>query len=388
MLARGKFVAGNLKCVVVGVGAHVFRKHRAALECPGFDIMGACDVNVARGARLSKELCCPFYSDYRAMLRSAQADVAILLIPHPLHAAIAIECMQQGYHVLVEKPAAVDLRQLDEMIEAAADNGRLMAVCLQHRVRPEVIEARQIITSGRLGTVQRVSVTGVWPRFARYYQASPWRGTWAGEGGGAAINQGIHQLDVLCMLLGSPLRVAAWARRQLHGIETEDTVLGLLEWESGCLGTVEITTARAAHELTFDLVGTWGRLRITEGALSFDEYELDAGDYLRNGYDMEWPAGRSSNVALAPSVDGHRVLYENLRAAILHGAPLLATGSSARESLELANALILSSAKNRTVEMPLDPAEYRCLLEERGAVSTSEGLLRMTGLVEEKNERT
>jgi predicted dehydrogenase len=360
-------VSRNLKCVVVGIGAHVFRKHRAAVETLGLELVGACDVSVARGSKIADEFGCAFYSDHRELLRQVPADVAILLTPHPLHAPVGIEFLEAGYHVLVEKPVAVDVGQLDRMIESAEMNDRLLAVCLQHRARPEVIQARNLVHSGRLGVIQRVNVTGVWPRFARYYQTSPWRGTWAGEGGGATINQGIHQLDVLCVLLGTPSRVAAWARRQAHEVETEDTVVGLMEWANGCIGTVEVTTARTQEELTFEIFGTRGRLRITNGALSFNEYALDTRDYLRHGHDTEWPQSRAAELDPLPKVNGHLALYENLRAAILHGTPLLADGRSARESLEVANALILSSVRNRTIDMPLDPAEFRSLLEERGA---------------------
>src|SRR5947209_6547576 len=137
------------------------------------------------------------------MLQQARPDVAVLLIPHPLHAPVAIDCLEAGCHVLVEKPAAISVGELDRMIEAAEVNDRLLATCLQHRTRPEVVRARDMILSGALGVMQRVSVTGIWPRFSRYYEASQWRGTWIGEGGGATINQGIHQLDVLCFLLGA-----------------------------------------------------------------------------------------------------------------------------------------------------------------------------------------
>lgn len=359
----------NVRCVIVGVGAHVFRKHRAAIETLGLEVAGACDVNVERGMRLSGELGCAFYTDHGTMLRKAEADVAVLLTPHPLHGPVAIECLQAGYHVLVEKPVAVDVAQLDRMIAAARANERLLGVCLQHRTRPEVLAARNLILEGRIGTVQRVNVTGVWPRFTRYYETSTWRGTWAGEGGGATINQGIHQLDVICMLLGTPRRVAAWARRQMHTVETEDTILGIMEWDNGCLGTLEVTTARAGDELTFEILGTNGRLRITTGALTFEEYALSTRDYLVHGHGTDWPQGRVSEVELPPKVNGHLALYENLRAAVLEGAPLLADGHSARHSLEVANAMILSSINNRTVDFPLDPAEYRSAIEERGAMA-------------------
>lgn len=82
-------MSSNLRCVIVGVGAHVFHKHRQVLGRMPFDVVGVCDVNTARGYKLSHELDCPFYSDHRTMFRSVRADLAILLTPHPLHAPIA-----------------------------------------------------------------------------------------------------------------------------------------------------------------------------------------------------------------------------------------------------------------------------------------------------------
>ena len=99
----------------------------------------------------------------------------------------------------------------------------------------------------------------------------------------------------------------------------------------------------------------------------FEQYAVDTRHFLRYGHDTQWPKGRVTNVELPPKVNGHLALYENLYAAILDGAPLLADGQSARMSLEVANAMILSSINNRTVDFPVDPAEYRVAIEQLGA---------------------
>jgi predicted dehydrogenase len=144
----------------------------------------------------------------------------------------------------------------------------------------------------------------------------------------------------------------------MHDTETEDTMVGLLEWDSGCVGIADFTTASAEGFLTFDLVGTRGKLRITDGALAFEEYATDVREYLLNEDGPEFRPGCVQRIGPFPKVAGHVALYENLRDAILRGTRLIADGVSVRGSLEVANALILSSATDRAVEMPLDCAEY------------------------------
>src|SRR5437764_953673 len=146
-----------------------------------------------------------------------------VLAPHPFHAALTLDCLAAGAHVLVEKPIAVQVAEADLMIEAAERAGRLLAVNLQHRTRSEIRTADKLIQSGRLGDIQRVEMVAIWTRTTSYYAQAGWRGTWQGEGGGVLMNQSSHSLDLVCHLVGQPGRVVAWNRTLFHAIETEDT---------------------------------------------------------------------------------------------------------------------------------------------------------------------
>ena len=126
----------KLRHVIIGVGAGVLGMHRPALTLDSVELVGASDVNVALGQKNANELGCPFFADYKEMLETTKPDVAVILAPHPFHAALTIDCLNAGAHVLVEKPMAVQVSEADAMIAAAEANQKHLAVSFQQRFRP------------------------------------------------------------------------------------------------------------------------------------------------------------------------------------------------------------------------------------------------------------
>jgi predicted dehydrogenase len=356
----------RIRTVVIGVGAGVFELHRDALvPQQELDLVGVSDINTDVGKERAAQLGCAFYPDHGDLLRAARPDLAVVVTPHPFHAPIAADCFDAGCHVLVEKPMAVQVAEADAMIAAAQQAGRLLAVNFQMRHRPAVRAARALIDAGRLGLPQRVELVAIWTRTASYYRLGAWRGTWAGEGGGILMNQAPHNLDLLCHLMGAPSRVAAWTRTRLHAIETEDTAVALLEWPSGALGTLHVSTAEMGDPERFELAGTRGTLSIERSGLSFRETDTDLRTFVEESPE---PFGklplRAVDVTLEDGRADHAAVYRNLVGAIRGTEPLLTDGVSARDSLELANAIILASHTGRQVELPLDRAAYASLLEQ------------------------
>jgi predicted dehydrogenase len=299
------------------------------------------------------------------MLAETQPDVAVILTPHPFHAPIAIDCLEAGCHVLVEKPMAIHVAEADAMIEAAAKANRLLTVNFQQRSRPEVQTARKLIQDGRLGEIQHVDMVEMWTRTAPYFQLASWRATWAGEGGGVLMNQAPHDLDILCYLMNMPSRVVAWTRTLLHQIETEDTVQAMLEWPNGALGSLHITTAEAGQPQRLEIVGTGGYLRIERGELVFEQFDTDLREFvLQSPNPYSQPAKQLVPVALESGAGNNLSIWRSLHAAILQGAPLIIDGIAGRMSLELANAMIYASHTRQEVELPLDRQAYAVLLED------------------------
>ncbi len=338
--------------------------HAPALQAHGIEIVGVSDVNVEAAERRAEQLGCPYFTDHRELLAVTRPDAAAVLAPHPFHPSIAIDCLAAGAHVLVEKPIAVQVAEADRMIEAARQAGRLLAVNLQHRTRGDIRTAKKLIDSGRLGQIQRVEMVAIWTRTACYYAQAGWRGTWKGEGGGVLMNQSPHTLDLICHLMGQPSRAVAWNRTLFHAIETEDTSLSMLEWADGALGTLLVSTAQAGEAERLEIAGTRGILQLSRGGVKFLEADQDLRTFLAESPEpFGKPLLEPKEVALEPGSGDHSAIYANFLEAIDHGAPLVADGAQGRMSLELANALIYSSANNEQVRLPLDRSAYAELLD-------------------------
>ncbi len=359
-----------LRHALVGVGASILPQHLAAGSLKTTAFVAATDVNAELGKARASEIGCPFYPELGDLLSEEKPEVAVILTPHPFHAELAVQCLEAGAHVLVEKPMAVEVLEADRMIAAAEQAGRLLAVNFQQRYRPEVMAAKGYLEAGGLGQVQHIDIAKAWPRSRVYYGSASWRATWRGEGGGVLMNQAPHDLDLLVHLLGVPKRVSAWTRNLLHRTETEDTVQAMLEWEEGALGSLHISTAEGGRSERVELVGTGGIMLLGEGSLKLERFEPD---FARFSHATQEKFGRPQSVPvtleLPQTVGDHVAVYRNLHAAILAGEPLMADGRAGRASLELANAMIYSSRTGETVELPLERDAYHRLLEDlRGEV--------------------
>jgi len=353
-----------LRTVFVGCGAGIYSLHEQAADRARFPIVGMADSNELARSRAEAHGV-PFFTDHRALLAAVQPDLVVIMTAHPAHPRIAIDALEAGAHVLVEKPMAIQVADADAMIDTAARCGRLLAVNFQQRARPEIRAAYDLLRSGALGDVQHANMVVVWPRPQKYFRMSTWRGTWNGEGGGVLMNQAPHNLDLLCHLLGMPARLVAWARTTLQPIETEDTVQAMFEWSGGAIGSLHVSTAESGQPERMEILGTRGRLEIFQGGLRYEQFDQELRAYFAETEEIySGPPQQVVEVALPASTGSHNDVYANLYEAITAGQPLLAPGVSARMSLEVANAITLSSRKQIAVEFPLDRAEYATLLAE------------------------
>ena len=232
----------SLRYVVIGVAASIFPSHRRAQLAEGVNVVAACDNRAEPGKQRAAEIGCAFYEDYRAMLAETKPDIAIIVTPHPSHPSIAIDCLRAGCHVLVEKPMAIDVASADQMIVEADKSGRTLAINFQHRLRPAVEKARQLVVEGAIGTLVRTLSIEPWFRTAHYYRTADWRAKWTSEGGGVLMNQAPHTLDVLCHLAGLPSKVWGWTRTRYHSIQVEDTAQAMFEYPNGAPGYLTVST--------------------------------------------------------------------------------------------------------------------------------------------------
>lgn len=352
---------------IVGCGAIIAQNHFAALKrLPNARIVGASDVAPERGAQRAEEAGAPFYVDHVGMIERARPDVVVICTPHPVHARIALDALERGAHVLTEKPMAITVSEADAMIEAADRAGRVLAVNFQQRFRPVIERARALIDAGEVGDLVRVLCVEPWCRPAAYYRDAPWRGTWKGEGGAILVNQAPHDLDLLCHLAGPPVRVTGWTRTLRHAIECEDTAQAMLEFANGAPGYFYSSTAEAGSAQRLHIVGERGALDISGETLTVTRLSPPLREHIHtNPNHYASPAITAESLTVAGDGGGHLAVHLDLQRAIAEGGQPRADGREGRMSLELANAIRLSSELERPLSLPIDRASYDAFLQAK-----------------------
>jgi predicted dehydrogenase len=361
----------TLRYGVIGAGviAPLHLESIAALD--DVELVGISALDAKLVAACAQRAGCPSFVDHRELL-ALEPDVVVVCTPHPSHAALSIEALEAGAHVLVEKPLAIEARDADAMIEAADRAGRLLGVCFQQRFRPVIVAARALVARGWLGELVRVSIVDPLYRPNSYYGTAGWRGTWRGEGGGVLMNQASHTLDLLCHLAGPPSTVWGTSRRRSQPMEAEDTATALLEYANGAVGTVAVSTTEPGVQRV-ELVGDRGRIEIVGETIACERFDPPLSEHLPTSTEMfEQPALLSESVVLPAGRGDHLDVHEDFAAAIRTGASPRAPARDALWSLELANAIVLSTHTGGAVPLPVDRDAYAALLDDlrSGRVTT------------------
>jgi len=254
----------KIKFAVVGCGS-IGRRHIAVLDAePNAEIVAICDID-ENACRMQSELYegIPYFTDYEQMLKSVQADVINVVTPHALHKAMAIQALHLNFNVLVEKPMALSSADCKEMNAVAEQSQKKLWVVKQNRHNVPVRLAKQIIAEGRLGKIFMVKCDILWNRYQGYYDESPWRGKIDQEGG-ALFTQASHFVDLLIWWCGDITEVKAFAETQNHNIETEDSGIAVLKFDSGTIGSLVWTTCvyHKNYEGSITIIGEKGTIKI------------------------------------------------------------------------------------------------------------------------------
>lgn len=233
----------TVRFAVIGCGRVAGNHLHALQELPGAVVAAVCDLKPERAKAYSDQYGMPAYTNYHTMLRKEAVDVVCVLTPSGMHPTHALDIIRRyRTHVVVEKPMALRLADLDTLRTAAAEAKVRIFPVYQNRYNKPVRFLRQALQNGQMGRPVLATVRLRWCRPQRYYDRDPWRGTWSMDGG-ALTNQGIHYLDLLLYLMGDARQAFAQTATQLVQVEVEDTAVAALRFENGALGVVEVTTA-------------------------------------------------------------------------------------------------------------------------------------------------
>ncbi|MEU0089895.1 Gfo/Idh/MocA family oxidoreductase [Kribbella sp. NPDC006257] len=279
------------------------------------------------------------YGDLTGALSGSDISLVAICTPSGTHAALAEQALAEKKHVVIEKPLDVDLpraRRLGAAATRAASHGVVSSVISQHRFDPGSALVAQAIKAGRFGQLTSAVASVAWWRSDEYYASAGWRGTWAQDGGGALMNQGVHTVDLLLWFMGRPVNIQAQAIRAAHhAIEVEDTVVATLSFESRAVATLHATTAAFPG----------GRTRVqvhgTEGGAELED------DLLRR-FNVD---GSDEEVTVdAEPPGGHVAQYEDIFDAIGNGQQPGITVHDAIDALATVRAVYIASTLQRPVK--------------------------------------
>jgi UDP-N-acetyl-2-amino-2-deoxyglucuronate dehydrogenase len=267
-----------LRVGIIGTGA-IANMHARAYKAIGYEITVCTNGNEERGKAFAEANGAEFVRDYEDVCRHPKVDyVDVCTFPSFRLQAVEL-CAATKKHVLVQKPMAISIETAQKMVDLAKNAGITLGVVSQHRFDESTIFIARAIADGRMGKILQADAYVKWYRSAQYY-SRPVKGAWDVEGGGALINQAIHQVDILLSLAG-PVKdvVGTWQLGALHRIESEDVVNAMMRYQSGATGIIQASTAIwPGYSERVEIHGTKGTAVLTGDKLTTWDVQDDGGD--------------------------------------------------------------------------------------------------------------
>lgn len=392
---------------VIGLG-RVGRRHAQAIATSRFgELVAVVDPDSEARAWAVDRYGVRAFPTYIDLLGAGLVESVTLAIPHRLKDRAALECVEAGLHVYVEKPLAILVGTARRLVAAAEESNVSLTVGHQYRTFRTPQTIKRLIDSETLGQLDEVLWT--WHQFRTdlYFEGKPWQQSWAEAGGGLLALQLAHDLDLLAWLMGPPSRVTALLRDHLHGRGIEDSASAILEFESGAVATVQASVNRPTAHILRHIVGDRAMLVIPDARsiVSDEPEELLLGRFdlpLRNalgelreshaqpgihweqlsqlpqlGAEPKWKRPRKvwRKLGMYSNRRGKAAVVDSFFQEIRGRGKSLVPASSALASVELRNAMVLSSLESRSIELPLDGEEVKRVydrIEQEGFSAVAE----------------
>ncbi len=322
------------------------------------ELAAAADMNAERLAKFTAEYGCKGYATLEEMLADPEVGVVSVLTPNHLHYEAVMRALEAGKHVLVEKPPAMSLKEVDEMAAKARQKGLKVEVVLQCRTRKAIQAMRQAIEQGRFGRILHADTYMKWFRATDYYRMDAWRMSrrW---GAGVTIQQLFHYIDLLQYLAGPPKRVQARMTNLAHPeIEVEDTTLAFVEFENGAQGVVQASTALwPGTDIRIEINGENGTAIMVGERIETWKFRDERPEDEEIRQIGRAAVGTGAGGAADLDFQDHQRVIEDLVAAIKEDRQPMITLESARLTLEWALAMYKSAKQEAPVELPLGAEE-------------------------------
>ena len=344
-----------MKYALIGCG-RISPNHIAAAKANNLEFVGICDINPENmHDKILKFELDPIhtYTDYKHMLEEEKPELVAICTESGKHAQIALDCIDAGCNVIIEKPIALSLADADEIIRRGKEKGVKVCANHQNRFNKSIQKIRDAVDKGRFGKMFYGTAHIRWCRDWNYYSRADWRGTWE-QDGGALMNQCIHNTDLLRWMMGNEIDTVVGMTDKLNHdyIEAEDLGIALIKFKNGSYGILEGTTDIYPKNLeeTLYLFGEKGTIKA--GGTSVNKIEE-----WRFSDQLDEPEEVIKQFAENPPNVygfGHTPLYADVNDSIKNDRDPYVTAEDGRRALELVLAIYKSAAEGQPVKLPLE----------------------------------
>jgi predicted dehydrogenase len=342
---------------IVGCGMIASFHLKALAEIKGARVVAVVDKVPAALERFKDKhkLHCALYTTLEPALANPEVDIVIVSTPSGAHMEPAVAAAEAGKHVVVEKPLEVTLERCDRIINACDQNKVKLCTIFPSRFADSNRTLKEAIDAGRFGRLTLGETTCKWWRTQEYYDQGGWRGTMALDGGGALMNQAIHNVDLLLWMMGPATAVCGFTALLAHQrIEVEDTAVACLRFKNGALGVILATTSvHPGFPKTIAIHGDRGSAVIEQEDILQWTFTPEVPDdaKVRERFAQKVGASGGSSDPAAISHQGHARQLGDFVEAIQTGRPPLVDGREGRRAVEAILAIYQSQKSGRVVEV-------------------------------------
>ncbi len=369
----------TLNVAIIGCAKIAHLHAKAIMQIAGLEFKAVWSRTPESALKFTEEYGVKAFTSITDMIKSENIQMAIVCTAHPYHANPAIEAMEAGAHVLIEKPLASTLQDCDRIVEAAHRTGKKTGVISQRRWYQPIVRMKKAIDEGKIGTPMLGTIQMLGWRDKSYYDSDTWRGSWELEGGGVLVNQSPHQLDLLQWLMGDIDEVFGyWGNLNHPYIEVEDTAVALIRFKNGALGNILVSNSQNP--------GIYGKVHIhgsngasvgaqPEGGAMFiagkttiaeppklDLWTVSGEEHLME----EWNKADSDEFHSVDSMTWYfKQQLEDFKDAILLDREPMVTAEEGRKTVELFTAIYRSQRDGKPIKFPLEPEYDRTDMDGR-----------------------
>jgi UDP-N-acetyl-2-amino-2-deoxyglucuronate dehydrogenase len=344
---------------IIGCGMIARFHARAIQEIPSARIAALVSRTSANGRKLIEETgipACPVFADTKEAVRAPGVDAVIVTTPSGVHLEPSLLAAAAGKHVVVEKPLEISGPRCQQIIDACDKSGVRLCTIFPSRFGDANVALKAAVEAGKFGRLTLGETTCKWWRTQQYYDEGGWKGTQALDGGGALMNQAIHNVDLLLWMMGSAASVSGFTSTLAHErIEVEDTAVAVIRFKSGALGVIQATTSvHPGYPKTIAIHGDKGSALIEQDDVLRWDFtpETDADRAVKSRFAGKVSASGGSADPKAISHEGHRRQLADFVDAVRSNRAPKVDGKEGRKAVDLICAVYESNRTGQVVEVP------------------------------------